>query len=416
MLDPASHADPRLVSNSFEHSPSSPDWTIDQNPQAHRHHQCNPTHTLISHLPPSHPTPEFSQVPIILRYSVHSLATLKPPQISDLINEAALEFNLDPKSIQLAVRIHQNYIKISPTLYQRIAPLSTIHVKLITCCHKSLPKQSDIIPSPGTTPSTIADLTAKTNSASDPTTNAPIAISDSPSSYDLQSQNQFKPTITPNPLVVNLSQQTSVNLSSFQETPITSTPSTTSSVLLASPLQVNELETLPARKRTSADSTPSLISTSSSSSSILRKDGIPPPRNSTKKFLIHSLAHPQPRSQPSDHRDSHHQRSQRRPSKFPFLSNQRSITASAITATTSPSNHSSTSIEKPPTTNVSSSLSTIASPSVGLHHDPNGLDPPSSQGHDHLPYVDLVNDLFKDFQPNGCSTVDSTPNNSISRN
>ncbi|MBW0530247.1 hypothetical protein O181_069962 [Austropuccinia psidii MF-1] len=69
-------------------------------------------------------------IPIILKYTIHSLVTIKHLNLIDCLNEAASEFNLNPLEIFLTISINKNLIKISNSLFNQLGPLSTIYVEL----------------------------------------------------------------------------------------------------------------------------------------------------------------------------------------------------------------------------------------------------------------------------------------------
>ncbi|PLW10036.1 hypothetical protein PCANC_08594 [Puccinia coronata f. sp. avenae] len=302
------------------------DWTLDPNPAT-----FNPSGEQQSQ--------DSSHVPIILRYSAQTLATLKPPNLRDLIDEAAVEFRLDPNSIYLAILINQCPVKISLSLYRRIAPLSTIHVQLNTPSpiFGTLPGYSESIPCPDPPASTSTNATATTSMGA-ATSSYPQSHADQVIHDLLNSLSAVSPAVTAlQPLSVN-------NPSPAAEIPPAGSSPPAIVDLGPSPTATNGIDSLHLSKEnlsaprssfssstttagiTSAVPTPAAANgtTSENNQSMTRK-------SSKKRFLINSLASSNPsknqqsqRHQNAQEQDPH----QTRRSKFPFLAKRQSSSGS----------------------------------------------------------------------------------------
>ncbi|KNZ43848.1 hypothetical protein VP01_97g5 [Puccinia sorghi] len=339
------------------------DWTLDSHPAL----SSNPSDGEQQQQQQTSPrTLDSSHVPIILRYSFQTLATLKPPNLCDLIEEAALEFHLDPKSIYLAILINQCPVKISLSLYRRIAPLSTIHVQLNTPCpiFATLPPHSEAIPC-----SDLNIITGSNSTHNTPAT-APTAscttTTAAASCNSTQSQNEQQ--------VISdlLSHFTAVSTNPFfapVDVPLTGCSSPPPIVSLLSPASINGLDSLHLSKekekeaapfRPSSSSTtssaaappagPSASAVASGSTSTTHLNQTTATKTSKKRFLINSLAntntshhhHPhQPHQQP------HHQQQRARKTygqeqeahegrrtKFPFLAKRQAASQGSPSSTT----------------------------------------------------------------------------------
>ncbi|KAI9605942.1 hypothetical protein H4Q26_004312 [Puccinia striiformis f. sp. tritici PST-130] len=348
------------------------DWTLDPTPCA-----FNPSGG------PPNPPPDNSQVPIILRYSVHTLATLKPrnmivrsygsvrsthiPEsqlaeelivveeilrnggkadrsclrfLQELIDEAAIEFHLDPRSIFLAILINQCPVKISASLYQRIAPLSTIHVQLNSPC-------TIFNPLPGF-PEPILCADPPTNSSTNTSATTAISTASSSSSSNQHHAEQAindifngiaavstEPSVAQSPPITNPSSATEIPLGG-------SSPSAVVDLL---PSPISNTSSKPAKGENTTPKPPLSTTSTTKAAGTPVAAAVPTVANGTnnqttankpskKRFLINSLAttnngnqyhsHHQHRQSHGQEQDSH----QARRAKFPFLAKRQSSVSS----------------------------------------------------------------------------------------
>ncbi|KNE97112.1 hypothetical protein PSTG_09539 [Puccinia striiformis f. sp. tritici PST-78] len=305
------------------------DWTLDPTPCA-----FNPSGG------PPNPPPDNSQVPIILRYSVHTLATLKPRNMIELIDEAAIEFHLDPRSIFLAILINQCPVKISASLYQRIAPLSTIHVQLNSPC-------TIFNPLPGF-PEPILCADPPTNSSTNTSATTAISTASSSSSSNQHHAEQAindifngiaavptEPSVAQSPPITNPSSATEIPLGG-------SSPSAVVDLL---PSPISNTSSKPAKGENTTPKPPLSTTSTTKAAGTPVAAAVPTVANGTnnqttankpskKRFLINSLAttnngnqyhsHHQHRQSHGQEQDSH----QARRAKFPFLAKRQSSVSS----------------------------------------------------------------------------------------
>ncbi|KAA1089331.1 hypothetical protein PGT21_014200 [Puccinia graminis f. sp. tritici] len=348
------------------------DWTLDPNPSSFlsppgaadqpNSSAHTPATTTNANTNTTH---DSSNVPIILRYALQSLATLKPPNIDDLIHEAAVEFHLDPRSIYLAISINQCPVKISLSLYRRIAPLSTIYVQH----HTPAPIFNTLQPGGPSEPLSGPDTstsTSSTNTTSAPSTTAATSNNGQTSNSRPpaeQAIHDFLNSFATASTVQNPPQPAPINdPSSAVQNPLNGSSPPTIASLLSSSIPPNGLDSSQPSSST-APGGPNAI-TAGAFTNQTNQQNMPTTtgnnRTSKKRFLINSLASANTLNQhPSQHQpqqrgvsQGHDQDpSQSRRSKFPFLANRRPSAGSPSSSSTLNPSSSAISIADSPSDN-----------------------------------------------------------------